>query len=243
MLTIFKKEVQQFFSSLIGYIAIIVFLLVLGLFMWIFPDTNILDFGYATLDSFFNIAPYIFIFLIPAITMRSFAEEINTGTIELLSKRPVTELQIILGKYFAALLLVFIAILPTFIYFYTVYKLASPVGNVDVGGILGSYFGLFFLGAVFVAIGIFCSSITSNQIVAFILGVFLCFFIYLAFSYLSQFGIFVGKNDYLVDSFGLSAHYDAMGKGVIDTRDVVYFLSLISAFILFTRTALSSRRW
>jgi len=243
MKAIFLKELQQFFSSLIGYIAIIVFLLVLGLFMWIFPDTSILDFGYATLDSFFSIAPYIFIFLIPAITMRSFAEEINTGTIELLSTRPVTELQIILGKYFAALLLVLIAIVPTFIYFYTVYALASPVGNVDVGGILGSYFGLFFLGAVFVAIGIFCSAITSNQIVAFILGVFLCFFIYLAFSYISQFDIFVGKNDYLVESFGLSAHYDAMGKGVIDSRDVVYFLSLISAFILFTRTALSSRRW
>lgn len=243
MKAIFLKELKQFFSSLIGYIAIIVFLLVLGLFMWIFPDTSILDFGYATLDSFFSIAPYIFIFLIPAITMRSFAEEINTGTIELLSTRPVTEMQIILGKYFAALMLVFIAILPTFIYFYTVYTLASPVGNIDIGGILGSYFGLFFLGAVFVAIGIFCSSITSNQIVAFILGVFLCFFIYLAFSYLSQFGIFVGKNDYLVESFGLSAHYDAMGKGVIDSRDVVYFLSLISLFILFTRTALSSRRW
>lgn len=243
MQAIFLKELKQFFSSLIGYIAIIVFLLVLGLFMWIFPDTSILDFGYATLDSFFSIAPYIFIFLIPAITMRSFAEEINTGTIELLSTRPVTELQIILGKYFAALLLVFIAILPTFIYFFTIYSIASPVGNVDVGGILGSYFGLFFLGAVFVAIGIFCSSITSNQIVAFILGVFLCFFIYVAFGYLSQFGIFVGKNDYLVESFGLSAHYDAMGKGVIDSRDVVYFLSIISAFILFTRTALSSRRW
>ncbi len=243
MFAIFRKEIQQFFSSLIGYIAIIVFLLVLGLFMWIFPDTSILEFGYATLDSFFSIAPYIFIFLIPAITMRSFAEEINTGTIELLSTRPVTELQIILGKYFAALLLVFIAILPTFIYFYTLYVLASPEGNIDVGGILGSYFGLLFLGAVFVAIGIFCSSITSNQIVAFILGVFLCFFIYLAFSYLSQFGVFIGKNDYLVESFGLSAHYDAMGKGVIDSRDVVYFLSLISAFILFTRTALSARRW
>ncbi len=243
MLAIFLKELQQFFSSLIGYIAIIVFLLVLGLFMWIFPDTSILDFGYATLDSFFSIAPYIFIFLIPAITMRSFAEEINTGTIELLSTRPVTELEIILGKYFASLLLVFIAIVPTFIYFYTVSALASPVGNVDVGGILGSYFGLFFLGAVFVAIGIFCSAITSNQIVAFILGVFLCFFIYLAFGYMAQFGIFIGKNDYLVESFGLSAHYDAMGKGVIDTRDVVYFLSIISAFILFTRTALSSRRW
>ena len=243
MFAIFKKEIQQFFSSLIGYMAIIVFLLVLGLFMWIFPDTGILDFGYATLDSFFSIAPYIFIFLIPAITMRSFAEEINTGTIELLSTRPVTELEIILGKYFAALLLVLIAIVPTFIYFYTVYALASPVGNVDTGGILGSYFGLFFLGAVFVAIGIFCSAITSNQIVAFIVGVFLCFFIYLAFSYLSQFGIFVGKNDYLVESFGLSTHYDAMGKGVIDSRDVVYFLSLIAVFILFTRTALSSRRW
>ena len=143
MKAIFLKELKQFFSSLIGYIAIIVFLLVLGLFMWIFPDTNILDFGYATLDSFFSIAPYIFIFLIPAITMRSFAEEINTGTIELLSTRPVTELQIILGKYFAALVFVFIAIVPTFIYFYTLYSIASPVGNVDVGGILGSYFGLF----------------------------------------------------------------------------------------------------
>ncbi|HRG91262.1 MAG TPA: gliding motility-associated ABC transporter permease subunit GldF [Chitinophagales bacterium] len=243
MFAIYRKEIQQFFSSLIGYIAIIVFLLVLGLFMFIFPDTSILEFGYATLDSFFTIAPYIFIFLIPAITMRSFAEEINTGTIELLSTRPVTELQIILGKYFAAVTLVFIAIIPTFVYFFTLYMLASPVGNVDVGGILGSYFGLFFLGAVFVAIGIFCSSITSNQIVAFIVGVFLCFFLYLAFGYMSQFATIIGKADYLVESLGLSAHYDAMGKGVIDTRDVVYFISMIAAFILFTRTALSSRRW
>jgi ABC-2 type transport system permease protein len=243
MFSIFKKEIRQFFSSLIGYIAISVFLIVLSMFLWIFPDSNILDFGYATLDSFFGLAPYVFIFLIPAITMRSFAEEINTGTIELLSTRPVTELDIILGKYFAALLLVFVSIIPTFIYFYTVYALASPVGNVDVGGILGSYFGLFFLGAVFVAIGIFCSSITSNQIVAFIVGVFLCFFLYLAFGYLSQFGIFIGKNDYLVESLGLSSHYDAMGKGVIDTRDVVYFLSVISLFILLTRNAVMSRRW
>ncbi len=243
MFAIFKKEVRQFFSSLIGYIAIIVFLLVLGLFMWIFPDTNVLDSNYATLDSYFYIAPYIFIFLIPAITMRSFAEEIHTGTIELLSTRPVTELQIVLGKYFAALLLVFFAIVPTVVYFVTIYLLASPVGNVDVGGIIGSYFGLFFLGAVFVAIGIFCSSITSNQIVAFIAGVFLCFFLYLAFDYISQFGIFVGKSDYLVESLGMSAHYDAMGKGVVDSRDVVYFLSLISLFILFTRTTLAGRRW
>jgi len=243
MYTIFKKEINQFFSSLIGYMAVIVFLLVLGLFMWIFPDTNILDSGYATLDSFFYIAPYIFIFLIPAITMRSFAEEINSGTFELLSTRPVTDLQIIGGKYFAALLLVFISLLPTVIYCFTVSALSSPAGNIDTGAIIGSYFGLMFLGAVFVAIGIFCSAATSNQIVAFIGGVFLCFFLYLAFGYISQFGVFVGKNDYLVESFGLSAHYDAMGKGVVDTRDVVYFLSVIALFVLLTRTTLSSRRW
>ena len=223
--------------------AIIVFLGLLGLFIWIYPDINILDSGYANLDYFFNISPYILCVLIPAVTMRSFAEEINTGTIELLSTRPVTELEIILGKYFAALLLVLIAILPTFIYFYTIYHLASPVGNVDVGGVLGSYFGLIFLGAVFVAIGIFCSAVTSNQIVAFIIGVFLCFFLYISFDYIAQFSTFVGKNDYLVESFGLSSHYDAMGKGVVDSRDVIYFLSIISFFILSTRTALSSRRW
>ncbi len=243
MYSIFKKELQQFFSSLIGYLAIIVFLLVLGLFIWIFPDTNVLDSNYATLDSFFYIAPYIFIFLIPAITMRSFAEEINTGTIELLFTRPLSEMQIVLGKYFAALLLVFIAIVPTFIYFYSLYVLASPAGNVDVGGILGSYFGLFFLGAVFVSIGIFCSSLTGNQIVAFIVGVFICFFLYFSFDYIAQFSAFVGRSDYFVESLGLGQHYDDMSKGVIDTRDVVYFLSVISIFILLTRTAISSRRW
>ncbi len=243
MYSIFKKELQQFFSSLIGYLAIIVFLLVLGLFIWIFPDTNVLDSNYATLDSFFYIAPYIFIFLIPAITMRSFAEEINTGTIELLFTRPLSEIQIVLGKYLAALLLVFIAIVPTFIYFYSLYVLASPAGNIDVGGILGSYFGLFFLGAVFVSIGIFCSSLTGNQIVAFIVGVFICFFLYFSFDYIAQFSAFVGRSDYWVESLGLGQHYDAMGKGVIDTRDVVYFLSVISIFLLLTRTAISSRRW
>ena len=243
MYAIFLKEVQQFFSTLIGYMAISVFLLVLGLFVWVFPDTNVLDFGYATLDSFFDMAPYILIFLIPAITMRSFAEEINSGTIELLATRPVTDLQIILGKYIAALLLVVIAIVPTIVYLITVYFLASPVGNIDLGGMIGSYFGLLFLGAVFVAIGIFCSSITANQIVAFIAGVFLCFFLYVAFDYVAKFGVFIGKNDYLVENLGLSAHYNAMGKGVVDSRDVVYFLSVIALFIAFTKTALSSRKW
>jgi ABC-2 type transport system permease protein len=243
MYAIFLKEIQQFFSTLIGYMAIIVFLLILGLFVWVFPETNVLDFGYATLDSFFDMAPYILIFLIPAITMRSFAEEINSGTIELLATRPVTDLQIILGKYFAALLLVVIAILPTIVYLVTIYFLASPVGNIDLGGMVGSYFGLFFLGAVFVAIGLFCSSITANQIVAFIAGVFLCFFLYVAFDYVAQFGVFIGKNDYLVENLGLGAHYNAMGKGVVDSRDVIYFLSVITLFIAFTKTALSSRKW
>ena len=242
MFAIFKKEIQQFFSSLVGYVAIIVFLTLLGMFTWFYPDVNILDSGYANLDYFFGIAPYILCVLIPAVTMRSFAEEISSGTIELLSTRPVTELEIILGKYFAALLLVLIAILPTFIYFYTIYHLASPVGNVDVGGVLGSYFGLIFMGAVFVSIGIFCSAITSNQIVAFIIGAVLCFFLYSSFDYIAQFAAFAGK-DYLIESFGLSSHYDAMGKGVVDSRDVIYFLSVISLFILMTRTALSSRRW
>jgi ABC-2 type transport system permease protein len=243
MLAVYLKEIRQFFSSLIGYIAVIVFLLFLGLIVWVFPDVNILDNGYATLDSFFYYAPMIFLILIPAITMRSFAEEIKTGTIELLSTRPVTDLQMILGKYFAALTLVLIAIIPTLVYFYSVYMLASPVGNVDVGGISGSYFGLFFLGAVFTAIGIFCSSITSNEIVAFILAFFISLILYFAFYYISHFGVFIGKNDYFVESLGLAAHYDSMGKGVIDTRDVVYFISAISLFLLFTRTALASRKW
>lgn len=243
MATIFLKEVKQFFSSLIGYIAISVFLILLGLIVWVFPDINIFDNRYANLDSFFYYAPLVMCILIPAICMRSFAEEIKTGTFELLATRPVTEMQIILGKYFATLFLIFISILPTLLYFLTVYKLASPVGNVDTGGITGSYFALLFIGAVFSAIGIFCSAVSSNEIVAFILALFLCIFLYMAFYYLSHFGIFIGKNDYYVENIGLAAHYDSMSRGVIDTRDVVYFLSVISLFILLTRTTLSARRW
>lgn len=243
MVAIFLKEFKQFFSSLIGYIALVVFLLVLGLFIWIFPDTNILDFGYASLDALFDMGPYIFMFLIPAITMRSFAEEINTGTYELLATRPITEIQIIGGKYLASLALVFLALVPTVIYYITIYRLATPVGNVDTGGIIGSYIGLFLLGAVFVSIGIFCSAVTANQIVAFILGVFLCFFIYQAFDYLAKLGIFFGKNDYLVEQFGINAHYASMSKGVLDTRDLVYFAGCIGLFIFSTKTVLESRKW
>lgn len=243
MWAIYVKEVRQFFSSLVGFLALLVFLLVLGLFLWIFPDTNILDFGYANIDGLFALSPYIFMLLIPAITMRSFSEEISTGTFELLVTRPVAELQIVLGKYLAAITLLAIALLPTIIYFITVYRLALPVGNVDTGGIAGSYIGLFLLGCVFAAIGVFASSVTPNQIVAFLFGVLLCFLFYQAFSYLAKLGVFFGKNDFIVEQLGIDAHYVSMSKGVIDTRDIVYFLSVITAFLLFTKTALSARKW
>ncbi len=243
MLSILKKEVNTFFSSLIGYIVIGVFLVTMGLFLWVFPDTNLLDRGYASMDFFFGFAPNIFLFLIPAITMRTFAEEQQTGTIEFLATRPVTDLDIIIGKYLASLILVSFAILPTFLYYFTIYRLGSPVGNVDSGAVWGSYFGLFFLGAVFVAIGIFASSITNNQIVAFIIGVFLCFFLYLGFDFLSSLPTFIGRVDYIVEMFGIDFHYRSISRGILDTRDFVYFLSIIVIFIGLTKLMLERRTW
>lgn len=228
MWAIYVKEVQQFFSSLVGFLALLVFLLVLGLFLWIFPDTSILDFGYANIDGLFALSPYIFMLLIPAITMRSFSEEISVGTFELLVTRPVSEFQIVAGKYLAAITLLAMALLPTFIYFITIYQTALPVGNVDTGGIVGSYIGLFLLGCVFAAIGIFASSVTPNQIVAFLFGVLLCFLLYQAFTYLAKLGVFFGKSDFIVEQLGIDAHYISMSKGVLDTRDLVYFFSLIA---------------
>ena len=243
MFTIFLKEINVFFSSLIGYLALAVFFLVTGLFLWIFPDTSLLEYGYATLDYLFILAPWIFMFLIPAITMRSFAEEIKSGTIELLATRPITDLQIIMGKYFAAFVLVIFALIPTLLYFYTIYSLGAPAGNIDTGAVWGSYIGLFFLAACFVAIGIFASAITSNQIVAFILAVFLCFFFFQAFDYLSRLNIFYATFDNIVELIGINSHYNSISRGVVDTRDVVYFLSFISIFILLTKTVLESRKW
>ncbi len=243
MYAIYQKEIKQFFSSLIGYIAIIVFLIALGGIVWVNPDNNILDYGYATLDYFFWLAPIVFIFLIPAITMRMFSEEIYTGSIELLTTKPISELEIVLGKYLAALTLVFVALLPTLTYFYTIYSLALPIGNVDVGGIIGSYFGLLFLGAVFVAIGLFCSSLFANQIVSFVIGVVLCGLLYVGFESLANFSRFIGKIDYWIQQLGLYAHYNSISKGIIDSRDVLYFLSIIILFIFLTRTALAARKW
>lgn len=243
MISILRKEVNTFFSSLIGYIVIGVFLVTMGLFLWIFPDTSLLNSGYASLDFFFGFAPNIFMFLIPAITMRSFAEEQQTGTIEFLATRPITDIDIILGKYFAALVLVLFAIIPTLLYFWTIHQLGSPVGNIDSGAVWGSYFGLIFLGAVFVAIGIFSSSITTNQIVAFVLGVFLCFFFYMGFDFLSNFPAFLGSIDYIIEMVGIDFHYRSISRGILDTRDFIYFISLIIIFIGLTKLMLERRSW
>lgn len=243
MRSIFLKEVNTFFSSLIGYIVIGVFLTALGLVLFVFPDTSLLQYNYATLDQLFSVAPMIFAFLIPAITMRSFAEEQQTGTIELLATKPVSDLAIVLGKFFACLMLVVFAILPTLLYYYTVYQLGAPKGNLDSGAIAGSYIGLVLLGGAFVSIGLFASSLTANQIVAFIFATFLCFFIHWGFDLFSRLPIFVGKSDVLVQMLGIEYHYKSISRGIIDSRDVIYFISLIAFFIILTLTSMERRKW
>ncbi|MCC6461824.1 MAG: gliding motility-associated ABC transporter permease subunit GldF [Saprospiraceae bacterium] len=243
MLAIFFKEINAFFSSLIGYIVIGIFLVLMGLVMWVFPEYSVLDGNYATLDTLFSMAPMVFLFLIPAVTMRSFAEENQTGTIELLVTRPISDWQIVGGKYLASVVLVAIALVPTVLYYLTVYLLGAPVGNLDTGGIVGSYIGLLFLVSAFVAIGVFASSLTNNQITAFLLAAFLCFFVYLSFDFLSRLPIFFGKTDDLVQAFGIQYHYNSMSRGVLDTRDVVYFVSLTAVFIAATVLSLGRRRW
>jgi len=243
MLTLLKKEINVFLNSLIGYIAIIVFLLTIGLFMWVLPtESNVLDNGFANIDALFVISPWIFLFLIPAITMRTFADEKKGGTIELLLTRPLTDLQIILAKYLAGVLLVIISLAPTLIYYYTVSILGSPPGNMDTGGMWGSYLGLLFLASAFVAIGVFASAISNDQVTAFILAMFLCFFCYTGFAFISTLDFFGRINNFIL-SLGINDHYLSMSRGVIDTRDVIYFFSLISIFIIATRTSLESRKW
>jgi ABC-2 type transport system permease protein len=199
MFTLFKKEINGFLNSLIGYVVMIVFLLMTGLFLWVFPlEFNILDFGFAGLDGLFILAPFVFLFLIPAITMRSFADEKKSGTLELLMTQPLTDLQVILAKYFAGVVLVIISLLPTLVYYFSVYQLGLPPGNLDSGSIWGSYIGLFFLGASFVAIGIFASSITDNQIISFILAVFISFILYMGFEFVYTF-IVSGKAGLIIE--------------------------------------------
>jgi len=243
MWALFKKEISGFFSSLTGYLVIVVFLLLNSLFMWIVPGQfNVIGFGYATMDSLFAIAPWVFLFLVPAITMRMFSEEKRTGTLDLLYTRPVSELQIILAKFLASWALVLFSLLPTLIYFWSISRLGSPPGNMDVGGTWGSYIGLLFLGGIYAAIGIFASSLTGNQIVAFITAVFLSFLMYLGFEFLS--GIAEsGSTVFMISRLGISYHYNSISRGVIDSRDMLYFAGVILLFIVGTRTVLQSSKW
>lgn len=240
MWSVCKKEFRQFFSSLTGYIAIIVFLLLNGLFLFVFPDTNILDFGFATLDKFFELAPWILLLLIPAITMRSFADEFKSGTFEILQTKPLSRWQLVTGKYFGSLGVVLIALVPTVIYAISVQQLSST-GGIDTGGTIGSYIGLVFLAGVFVAIGIGCSSLTNNAVVAFIAGAFLCFLLYSGFGAISRIPAFQSGADYYIEMLGIDFHYRSVSRGVVDSRDIIYFLSIIIFFLLFTSRNLIKR--
>ena len=242
MIRVLFKEINVFLNSLIAYIIIAVFLTGIGLLLWVFPETSVLDYGYADMSSFFSLCPYIFMFLIPAITMRMFSEEKRAGTMELLLTRPIRDIDIILGKYLAGVFLVLFSLIPTLLYYFTISYLGNPPGNIDTAGVIGSYFGLFLLGAVFTSIGIFSSSFTENQVTAFIIAAFLSFLLYFGFSAISGIGLFSGYAD-VIDQLGMHYHYISMSKGLIDTRDVIYFLSVISAMLLLTNLILRSRKW
>jgi ABC-2 type transport system permease protein len=231
MFSILKKEITTYLSSLVAYITIGVFLLVLGLFLWVFPDTSILAYGFAGLDSLFSTAPYLFMFLVPAITMRSLAEERREGTFELLLTRPLTNLQIVLGKYFAGLVIVLFALVPTLVYYFSVDTLGTPQGNIDTGAVIGSYIGLFLLGSSFTAIGLFASSVSKNQVIAFTIAVFLSFFFYSGFDSLST---ILSLQDLGLQGLGITEHYQSISRGVLDTRDLMYFLVLDAFFIWVT---------
>ncbi len=243
MWTLYKKELSNFFSSLIGYLTIAVFLVLTGLMLWVLKsDFNIMDYGYAGMDGLFLIGPFLYLFLIPAITMRTFAEERRGGTIEMLMTRPLSDWTIVWAKFLAAWMLVLISLLPTLVCYFSVVTLGDPVGNIDMGSVVGSYIGLLMLGGAFVAIGLFCSSLTNNQIIAFILAAVLCAAAYLGFESVYNMGLF-GSGDLFIKRLGMMDHYESISRGVIDTRDVLYFISVIALFLMATRMVLQSRKW
>ena len=240
MWAVCKKELRQFFSSLTGYIAILVFLLLNGLLLFVFPDTSILDYGFASLDKFFELAPWILLLLIPAITMRSFSEEFRTGTYEILQTKPLLNYQLIGGKYFSSLLVVVIALLPTLLYVFTIEHLSAQAG-MDLGATGGSYIGLFFLASVFLAIGLCCSSFTTNPVVAFLSAAIFCFLVYSGFGAISHMPALAGGADYYLEMLGIDFHYRSMSRGVIDSRDLIYFISMVFFFLICTRRNLAGR--
>jgi ABC-2 type transport system permease protein len=240
MWMICTKEWGQFFSSLTGYIAIIVFLLLNGLLLFVFPDTSLLDFGYASLNGFFTLAPWILLFLIPTITMRSFADEYKSGTFELLKTMPLSSSQLVYGKFFGAFLIVLLSLMPTVVYAVSLQAL-SAAGGLDVGSTIGSYLGLLMLGAVFTSIGICTSSFTNNTVVSFISGAFLCFLLYSGFEAISKLPVFSSGMDYYIEMLGIKFHYNSISKGVIDVRDVIYFIGIIFIFLFITERNVEKR--
>jgi len=241
MYAVFRRELFSFLSSMVAYITIGIFLLVSGLLLWFFPDTSILDYGYADLGGFFSLVPYLFMFLIPAITMRSFAEERREGTYELLITRPITIWQIIIAKYLASLVLILFSLIPTLIYAYSISKLGFPEGNVDSGAIIGSYIGLFLLGATFTSIGLFSSALTKNQVVAFVICAALCAFAFLGFDYSSQL-ISLQNIEGFITNLGINQHYNSISRGVLDTRDLIYFITASCLFLFFTKLVIGGKR-
>jgi ABC-2 type transport system permease protein len=238
MLAIFKKEFNSFFTSTIAYLTIGMFLLINGLFLWVFDDDfNVLNAGFADLTSFFYLAPWILIFLIPAITMKTFADEFRSGTIEILKTRPITNVTLVLGKFFAILTLLIIVLIPTFVYVYSIHELGNPVGNLDYGSISGSYLGLFLLASSFASIGIFTSTLSKNQVVAFLLGICMVFLFYFGFDAVSS---LFGDYSYTIKLFGMNEHYKSISRGVIDSRDVLYFMSIIIFFLFVSKQKLTN---
>lgn len=242
MLQVFSKEFSTFLNSLIAYVVIGVFLMAMGLLMWVFPETSVLEYGYADMETLFTLGPYVFIFLVPAVTMRSFAEEKKAGTLELLFTKPLTDWDILLGKFFASFLLVLFALIPTLIYYYSIYSLGNPVGNLDTPGIIGSYIGLAMLAAAFSALGVLTSAIAGNQIVAFIASAFLSFFLFSGFDAISSLGLWSAQG-LQIKQLGMLFHYESMSRGLIDSRDLIYFLSVIFITLSTTKLILSSRQW
>ena len=242
MIALFRKEINQFFSSLTGLLTIVIFLMVNGLFMWIFSgDFNVLYFGYANMDSFFMLAPILFLIFIPAICMRLFSEEYHSGTMEVLLTKPISIWNVVVSKYLAANVLVLFSILPTLIYFISIYFLGETIGNLDVGGIIGSYLGLFMLSSAFIAIGIFASAISSNQVVAFLIAIICNTIVYYGFGILSEVA-FLQSWDLFISNLGISNHYSVMSKGVIDSRDILYFMSLCFLFLILSKTTIQLKR-
>lgn len=229
MQSLFLKEINAFFGSLTGYLVLALFLIALGLIVWVFPESSVLDYGFADLESLFSYTPYVFTFLIPALSMRAISEERKSGTWELLRTSPLSLVQIILAKYLALLALVFLAVLPTLLYAFSIVQLGDPVGNLDQAGFFGSWIGLLMIGATFAAVGLFASSLTSQQVVAFVLGVFLCFVLYFGFTALAE--MLTGEIAYWVEELSLSYHYISLSRGVVNSRDVFFLFGMIWVFL------------